>query len=99
MNKVEKFILSLPNLSFAYLFGSRAKNTYREDSDFDICIVINNNDKNETRKLLVNFLLENKEFIQPLILTEEEFNKKIDIDIYRNEIIKNGIKIEKNNIS
>ena len=99
MNNVKNFILSIPNLSFAYLFGSRASNTHREESDFDICIVINNDDKNETRKLIVDFLFNNKEFIQPLILTEQEFNDKMKIDIYRNEIIRNGVKIENNNIS
>lgn len=93
MNNIADFILSIPNVSFAYLFGSRASNTHKEESDFDICIVINNNDKNETRKFIVDFLLNNKEFIQPLILTEQEFKDKIKIDIYRDQIIDNGIRI------
>jgi predicted nucleotidyltransferase len=88
--EIETLIKNIPNLSKAYLFGSRAKNTHKNDSDYDICIVITNNNKNIVYKTITDFMIINKEFIQPLVLTIEEFNEKTKIEVYRKEIIENG---------
>ena len=94
-NSVKKLINSIPNLEFAYLFGSRAKGTAKKDSDYDICIVIKDNDKDTVVKLVTEYLFQSKIFIHPLILTKEEFEVKTKIDIYKKEIIDNGILIDR----
>ena len=91
--QIANLIKNLPNLSKAYLFGSRAKNTHNDDSDYDLCIVIKNIDKKIVYKTITDYMIENKDFIQPLVLTTEEFNEKIKIEIYRKEIVENGIVI------
>ena len=75
--EIKNLITNLPNFSSAYLFGSRAKGTFKENSDYDICIVISDNDKTPVFKAITEYMLKNKEFIQPLVLTKEEFEEKI----------------------
>lgn len=87
-------IISLPNLSKAYLFGSRAKGNHTKDSDYDFCIVIKDNNKEIVFKMVYEFLKNNSIFIQPLVFTEIEFKEKMKIDIYKNEIIEKGIEIK-----
>lgn len=83
-------IKSLPNLSKAYLFGSRAKGNFKESSDYDICIVISDKDKEIVYKTITEYILTSKDFIQPLVLTVNEFEEKMKIDVYRIEILENG---------
>jgi predicted nucleotidyltransferase len=93
--EIRNIIESIPNLSFAYLFGSRAKGTAKEESDYDVCIVINDNDKQTVFKTLTEFMLHKKIFIQPLVLTKDEFDSKIKIKIYKTEILDSGTLIVK----
>ncbi|RMA56292.1 nucleotidyltransferase domain-containing protein [Ulvibacter antarcticus] len=88
--EIQELIKNLPNLSKAYLFGSRAKNTHNDDSDYDICIVIKDLDKDLVFKTITDYMIANKDFIQPLVLTDDEFNEKIQIEIYKREIVENG---------
>ena len=95
---MKKEILDLiknnPNILEAYLFGSRAKKTNKDDSDYDICIVVKDNKhKMGIYDSVTKYMLENKEFIQVLIFDKITFEEKTKIDVYKNEIINNGIKI------
>jgi predicted nucleotidyltransferase len=89
--EVKSIILNLPNLSFAYLFGSRANGTFKENSDYDICIVIKDDDKQIVFKTVTEFMLKHSEFIQPLVLTKQEFDEKMKISIYKTKILDKGI--------
>lgn len=76
------------------LFGSVAKRTYREDSDIDVAVVVNNISTNE--KLNIAEFLEEierrfKKKIQVHYFTEKEFSNKKDKLVL--EILKDGIKI------
>lgn len=88
--EITNIIKSLPNLSKAYLFGSRAKGNSKEDSDYDICIVITDTNKDIVYKLITEYYLTSKNFIQPLVLTINEFEEKMKIEVYRVEILVNG---------
>lgn len=88
--EITNIIKSLPNLSKAYLFGSRAKGNSKEDSDYDICIVITDTNKDIVYKLITEYYFTSKNFIQPLVLTINEFEEKMKIEVYRVEILVNG---------
>lgn len=63
------------------LFGSVARGEDNEESDIDILIVINH-DNRELESIIdnivVDFILEKEEVISPHVMTEEHFNKTKD---------------------
>lgn len=90
---IKNAIQSIPNVVSAYLFGSRASGTHKPTSDYDVCIVISDDNKDIVYDTLVDYMMKNKEFIQPLIYTKKEFEEKMKIAIYNTAIIKKGISI------
>ncbi|MDD4109795.1 MAG: nucleotidyltransferase domain-containing protein [Prolixibacteraceae bacterium] len=80
------------------LFGSRAKNTYSEDSDFDFMIITKNNldilEKNYIKSVLRKKLARQKISADILIQSEDEIKskKKVNGHIVR-VILKEGILI------
>lgn len=60
------------SLEEVVLFGSRARGDYREDSDYDFTILINSNNKNQIRDIILD--------AEVLIL--DEFNKMATSLIY-----------------
>ena len=61
------------------LFGSQAKNTATEDSDYDILIIIKKKDydwkfNHNVTDIIYNFELENDVFIDEHIISEYELN-------------------------
>ena len=63
------------------LFGSVARGEDNDESDIDILIVINH-DNRELESIIdnivVDFILEKEEVISPHVMTEEHFNKTKD---------------------
>jgi len=82
------------NLIKAYLFGSYAKKTEKNDSDIDIALIIDNLDDDERFDLQVQLMLMASDFdirIEPHPISKKDFN-------YNNpfvaEIINTGIEIK-----
>lgn len=77
------------NPSRVILFGSRAREDNRIDSDFDIAIIKDNIPKNQRRMLDIFNLLYKNDFnspiydlpdIEPQIYTSKEFQKRLNMD-------------------
>ena len=87
-----KFIKSQdPNVKTAYLFGSYAKGTIREDSDIDLAIVFK--DLKDTFDMQVKLMKLRREFdtrIEPHAFRESDFKSSNPL---ANEILKTGLKI------
>ena len=72
------------------LFGSRARNEYKDNSDIDLAIIFNNNDNDNYIKLFTKLEDLNTLYKFDVI----DFNK-ITNNKLKNEIIKDGICIHK----
>lgn len=74
-----------------YLFGSRAKGTQREDSDYDLCIIVENEkNKPEIINALGSYMVKNKIIIHPFVFTQKEFEYRKNIGTHNRNIVENG---------
>ncbi|MBU2446194.1 MAG: nucleotidyltransferase domain-containing protein [Bacteroidetes bacterium] len=90
----EKFKIKYPDFKVLYLFGSRARGDYSQDSDFDLVAIFDSVDKDKDFKIFGIISEAEYKFdtlIDIQILTEEEF--KFNPFFYE-EVIKNGILYE-----
>lgn len=94
MKDVVAFFKGISGIRNVYLFGSRAKGNERQDSDYDLCVVINKHaDREYIYSLVGSFNYRHKKFLQILLMDEDEFIEKMKIPIYYEEIINNGKKL------
>ncbi len=93
INKVKEYSLLLKNyLQFdkVYLFGSYANNTFRDDSDIDVAVVVNHIDDDyfATTPLLWKLRRQIDDRIEPILI-----EKDYDDAGFLSEIQKFGIEI------
>ena len=64
-----------------YLFGSRANDTFNEDSDYDVAIILNKKvdwkNKDKVREVIYDIMLENDIVIDSHIYSKEEIDLSI----------------------
>jgi predicted nucleotidyltransferase len=69
------------NIIGLYLFGSRAKNTFNEDSDYDVAIILNEKIdwkvKDKVREVIYDIMLESDIVIDSHIYSKEEIDLSI----------------------
>jgi predicted nucleotidyltransferase len=98
---VERFLsLILPlgeNIKELYLFGSRCRDDWRPDSDYDILMVVDRKDREYTSKLydaVIDILLDTGRLISLKIFPTSEFNRLKSIPTpFMRSVIKEGIKL------
>ncbi len=98
---VERFLsLILPlgeEIKEVYLFGSRCRDDWRPDSDYDILIVVKKKDRGLISKLydaVMDILLDTGRLISLKIFTASEFDRLKSIPSpFTNNVIKEGIKL------
>lgn len=78
-----------------YLFGSYAKDTYRKDSDYDICIVVSDSDPEKIFKLAGKaYRYAGHNATRPIdfhVVRESRFNERILFPTIEREINEEGI--------
>lgn len=88
-------------IKFIYLFGSRTRDDWRPDSDYDILIVLRRKDRELIDRLydiVIDILLETGRLVSLKIFTEEEFNRLSSIPTpFMKNVIKEGIRLGTNN--
>ena len=73
------------------LFGSRNTERYRDDSDYDICIVVDNKfNKESLLEEIYKFIKCYRVIIHPFIYSVAEYLQRIKIDVYQRNIIESG---------
>ena len=81
------------DLDGLYLFGSRANDTFKEDSDYDIAIILNEKIewkvKDRVREVIYDIMLENDIVIDSHIYSKEEI--ELSITPLRESIKSTGI--------
>jgi len=93
INKVKQYRLLLKDyfeLEKVYLFGSYANNTYREDSDIDVAVVVKHieGDFFTTNPMLWKLRRQIDDRIEPILIEQDN-----DLGGFLNEIQKYGIEI------
>lgn len=96
LNKIRTAIISQDKSAQAFLFGSRARNTNRHNSDWDILILVNNpvvsNEiEDQFRDALYDIELESGQIISTLIYPKETWNNKMKVSPLFHTIQKEGI--------
>jgi uncharacterized protein len=96
--KIRTAILSKDKTAKSYLFGSRARNTNRNNSDWDILILIDDSSiSNEIedyfRDALYDIELESGQIISTLIYPKDIWNKKMTATPLYNAIQSEGISL------
>lgn len=91
---IEKIVEGLRKYHYVenvILFGSRAGSNYKESSDYDLCIVIDDGfDQNEVYCLLSKLMIDYEVIIHPHIFEHSVFLNKMKISIYLDNIIIKG---------
>ena len=98
---VERFLyLILPlgeSIKEVYLFGSRCRDDWRPDSDYDFLIVVERKDREFISRLydaVMDILLDTGRLISLKIFTSFEFNRLKSIPTpFIHNVIKEGIKL------
>ena len=94
---VSSILTSVPVLEI-YLFGSFAKGTEREDSDFDFYVVIPDDsgmrELEASREIRYNLIGKRKRPIDMLVGTQSKFNRRKNYFYsIENEIMESGVKL------
>lgn len=94
---ISKIIDSISELGLKkiFLFGSQAKGIAKQDSDFDLCIIIKNeNDKNEFLDLAYLKMWELKIPVDLVVYYEDEFNSQVElVNSIPNEVLSTGLQV------
>lgn len=94
-NYLRSVAIIKPDLYSAFLFGSYAKNTQREDSDIDIAIVLENLDDSNRFNTQVQLMLIAADIdsrIEAHPISKDQMNSN---NPFAAEILKTGIKLKK----
>ena len=93
------FVISplMEKIKVLYLFGSRCRDEWRPDSDYDILIVLEKKDKELISMLydiVMDILLDTGRLISLKIFTEDEFNRLRSIPTpFMENVLKEGIRL------
>jgi predicted nucleotidyltransferase len=103
---IERFLnmlspLLMQNINAIYLFGSRCRDDWRPDSDYDILIVVKKKDKEFISRLydiVMDILLDTGKLISLKIFTDTEFNRLKSIPTpFMEHVLTEGIRLETSN--
>ena len=96
LNQIRKIVKENPKYKFK-IFGSRAKNTYKKNSDIDIMILTDFNDEElakyrmKIRDLACDLELENDIIITPIVRNIEKYNNRINVIPFYMNVQKEGV--------
>jgi len=102
---IKKFLKQIApfakNINEIYIFGSRCRNDWRPDSDYDILIVLEKKERKIISKLydaVLGILLDTGRLISLKIFSSTEFNRLKSIPTpFMSNVLSEGIRLGKNN--
>lgn len=102
---IKKFIEGInpvkEKVKLIYLFGSRTRDDWKPDSDYDILIVLKEKDRKVISSLydsVIDILISTGRLISLKIFTESEYNRLCSIPTpFMKNVLKEGISIGFNN--
>jgi len=96
IKEIQSLIVDSVPVLQVYLFGSHAKGTQQEDSDYDFYVVIPDNSirpLDATRKISMALRSVRKRPIDVLVGSESKFNKFKDVYSIEKEVHSTGVKL------
>lgn len=95
LQEINRLILEKDITAKIYLYGSRARGSAREDSDWDILILLNRDTitpeiEHEITDPLYDLEFETGEVISPMIYSEKEWFTKYSITPFYKNVMKEG---------
>lgn len=96
LNQIKRIVKDKEPLAKIYLYGSRSRGTAKDDSDWDLLILLNKDDiSNEVESEITNPLydleFDTGEVISPMIYTEKEWNSKYKVTPFYKNVMREGI--------
>lgn len=96
LNQIKKIVKDKEPSAKIYLYGSRSRGTAKDDSDWDLLILINkddisNEDEREIAFPLYDLEFDTGEVISPMIYSEKEWNSKYKLTPFYQNVMREGI--------
>jgi predicted nucleotidyltransferase len=96
LNQIKRIVKDKEPSAKIYLYGSRSRGTAKDDSDWDLLILLNKDDiSNEVEREITNPLydleFDTGEVISPMIYTEKEWNSKYKVTSFYQNVMREGI--------
>lgn len=95
LNQIKRIIKDKEPSAKIYLYGSRSRGTAKDDSDWDLLILLNINDISTEIEREISYPLYDLEFdigevISPMIYTEKEWNSKYKVTSFYQNVMREG---------
>ncbi len=96
LNQIKRIVIDKDSSAKIYLYGSRSRGTAKDDSGWDLLILINSDDiSNEVEKEIIYPLydleFDTGEVISPMIYSEKEWNSKYKLTPFYQNVMREGI--------
>lgn len=96
LNQIKKIVKDKEPSAKIYLYGSRSRGTAKDDSDWDLLILINKDDISNELEREIAYPLYDLEFdtgevISPMIYSEKEWNSKYKVTPFYQNVMREGI--------
>ena len=96
LNQIKRIVKDKEPSAKIYLYGSRSRGTAKDNSDWDLLILLNKDDiSNEVEREitypLYDLEFETGEVISPMIYSEKEWNSKYKVTPFYQNVMREGI--------
>ena len=95
LKEIERIVTGKEPSAKIYLYGSRSRGTAKDDSDWDLLILLNKDvisieNEREIAYPLYDLEFDIGEVISPMIYTEKEWNSKYKVTHFYQNVMKEG---------
>lgn len=95
LNQIKKIVKDKEPTAKIYLYGSRSRGTAKDDSDWDLLILINKDTISSEIEKEITYPLYDLEFdtgevISPMIYSEKEWNSKYKVTPFYQNVMREG---------
>jgi len=96
LNQIRKIVKDIEPSAKIYLYGSRSRGTARDNSDWDLLILLNKDNISNKVEREITYPLYDLEFdtgevISPMIYSEKEWNSKYKVTPFYQNVMREGI--------
>ncbi len=96
LNQIKRIVKDKEPSAKIYLYGSRSRGTAKDDSDWDLLILLNKDDISNEVEREITYPLYDLEFdtgevISPMIYTEKEWNSKYKVTPFYQNVMREGM--------
>jgi uncharacterized protein len=95
LNQIKRIVKDKEPSAKIYLYGSRSRGTAKDNSDWDLLILLNRDDISNEVEREITYSLYDLEFdtgevISPMIYSEKEWNSKYKVTPFYQNVMREG---------